>query len=247
MRRIDLNADLGEGCGDDGAIMKIVSRCNIACGGHAGDANSMRAALHLAKENNVAAGAHPSFPDTENFGRKFMDLTSDALKDALSEQVRHLEKIAQESGVELQHLKPHGALYNHAARDLESATTIAEVTASLLPGCPLLGPPGSKLEDAASQAGVRFIGEAFADRTYENDGSLRSRALPGAVITNNDDCAAQAIQIATMRSVASYEGEQIVMNAQSICVHSDTPGAVKSAKLIRDMLEAEGVEVSANV
>ena len=245
--RIDLNADLGEGCGDDAAIMKIVTRCNIACGGHAGDAQSMRQALALAEENEVAAGAHPSYPDTKNFGRTQMDLRGEALRQTLAEQVLQLQSIADEAGISLTHVKPHGALYNYAAKDLETANDIAAVTASLLPGGALLGPPGSKLEEAANAAGIEFVGEAFADRVYESDGSLRMRSKPDALITTDTDCAHQALQVALNGIVATHDGDRIPMPAQTICLHSDTPGALVSARRVREVLEAEGIEVSADV
>ena len=244
---IDLNADLGEGCGDDAAIMKIVTRCNIACGGHAGDARSMAEALSLAKHNGVAAGAHPSYPDRENFGRSQMALGREELRQTLSEQIQALKSIADNAGIQLEHVKPHGALYNFAAQDLATAKVIAETTASLLPGGALLGPPESKLSEAANAVGIAFLGEAFADRAYEQDGSLRSRSKPGALLAHETDCTAQAMQIVLDGSVTTYDGEQIPMQAQTICMHSDTPGALVSARLIRDTLEASGVKVSAHV
>ena len=246
-RRIDLNADLGEGCGDDAAIMKFITRCNIACGGHAGDTQSMSAALQLAKENAVLAGAHPSFPDPDNFGRKEMDMSANLLSAALAEQIHDLQSIAAEMDMTLSHVKPHGALYNLAARNMEVAKIVARVTSKSLPGAALLGPPGSKLEDAANAAGIDFLGEAFADRAYENDGSLRSRAMPGALITDDVKSAEQAKQIAQRGVVTSHDGHNIPMPAKTICLHSDTPGALKSAQSIRAMLQAEGIEVSADV
>jgi len=245
--KIDLNADLGEGCGDDAAIMKIVTRCNIACGGHAGDAASMAEALSLAKANNAVAGAHPSYPDPENFGRTNMKLSADALSETLTCQIRELMDVAEQEGVRLAHVKPHGALYNVAAKDIGSAQIIADVTASLLPHAAVLGPPGSKLEEAACAAGLAFLGEAFADRAYEADGSLRSRALPGAVITDQRGCAAQALQIAVQNEVTTYDGHSLPIAAQTICLHGDTPGSLKTARFIRAAFEAEGIEVCADV
>ena len=245
--RIDLNADLGEGCGDDAAIMRIVTRCNIACGGHAGDTLSMTEALALAMANKVVAGAHPSYPDRENFGRTQMDMSGDALHQSLSAQVAALKAIADDTGIALAHVKPHGALYNFAAQNLASAEIIADVAASLLPGSALLGPPNSKLQDAAEAAGLEFIGEAFADRVYEGDGSLRARSKPGALITNDVGCAAQAVQIALKGIVTAYNGDRISMAAKTICLHSDTPSALISAQCVLDALEAECFEVTADV
>ena len=247
MHRIDLNADLGEGCGDDAAIMAIVTRCNIACGGHAGDQASMSAALALAQQHDVAAGAHPSYPDRANFGRTQMALRGEALRHVLAEQIGALKDTAESLGLSLGHVKPHGALYNFAANDLESARIIADVTAALIPGGALLGPPGSKLEDAAKAAGLSFLGEAFADRAYERDGSLRSRTLPDALITDEAGCAAQALQIALKRFVTSHDGHPVPMAAQTICLHSDTPGALNAARRVRDELQAKRIEISAHV
>lgn len=245
--KIDLNADLGEGCGDDAAIMKVVTRCNIACGGHAGDAESMKAALHLAKVNGVVAGAHPSYPDRDNFGRTKMDMSEDALSRVLSEQVEALQFHALSIGVSLSHLKPHGALYNCAAKDAGLARVVAHTAADLLPEGALLGPPQSELEIAAGELGLKFMSEAFADRVYESDGSLRSRSFPDALITHADESAAQALQIAIQGEVTSHGGDTISVPAKTICLHSDTPGAVLTAQRVRAAFQANGVEVTANV
>ena len=245
--RIDLNADLGEGCGDDAGIMAIVTSCNIACGGHAGDAESMKAALGLAQEFGVAAGAHPSYPDRENFGRIDLEISANDLRNSLEDQVGELKQIAQAAGTSLTHLKPHGALYNYAARHTQTAEIIAGITASLLPGSALFGPPGSKLEDAAAKVGIRYLGEAFADRAYEADGSLRSRRLPNAVHEAASGCAAQAVQIVLKNVVTCHDGHRLPMQAQTICLHSDSPGALAAARMVRDILENEGVMIEAAV
>lgn len=244
-RWIDLNADLGEGCGDDAAIMQIVTSCNIACGGHAGDADSMRAALLLAKEFGVSAGAHPSYPDRENFGRSNMEILEDALTETLSDQVATLKEIANGVGIKLSHLKPHGALYNYAAREEASAKVIARVTKALLPNGALVGPPNSAMELAARDLDIRFVGEGFADRAYEADGSLRSRSKSGAVLEAGDARVSQAMKIAKENSVQTHCGRSIKLPVKTICLHSDSPGALQSARDIRKALEASGIDVKA--
>ena len=174
-------------------------------------------------------------------------MSANLLSATLAEQIHDLHSIAAEMDMTLSHVKPHGALYNLAARNMEAAKIVARVSSKSLPGAALLGPPGSKLEVAANAVGIDFVGEAFADRAYENDGSLRSRAMPGALITDDVKSAEQAMQIAQSGVVTSHDGHNIPMPAKTICLHSDTPGALKSAQSIRAMLQAEGIEVSADV
>lgn len=238
---IDLNADLGEGCNGDADLMSVITSCNIACGGHAGDAASMREALQLAKSNGVSAGAHPSFPDRENFGRSRSELRGAALEQSLIAQVETLRDIAAEMSVSLMHLKPHGALYNTAAIDAGLAQSIVSVLEETLPGAKLVGPPASELEYAAEKRGVAFAAEGFADRAYESDGQLRDRAKAGAVIHDADKQAEQALNIATTKSVTTYDGDQISLPVRTICVHGDTPEAVSAARKIQAALEREGL------
>lgn len=242
---IDLNADLGEGGPLDAELMTVVTSCNIACGGHAGDAASMRTALKLAKTHGVSAGAHPSFPDRENFGRTAMDLSRPDLVAALKDQVSALQRIAGEEGVRLAHLKPHGALYNMAARDKGLADSVAEVAKMTLPQATLVGPPGSELERAAKDQGLGFAAEGFADRAYENDGALRARSEPGAVIHDPEKQSKQALQIATEQSVTTYQGKTLALPVQTICVHGDTPAAFDAAKAIRASFVSHGLTVCA--
>lgn len=242
---IDLNADLGEGCGDDAGIMQFITSCNIACGGHAGDVASMEAALRLAKQNGVRAGAHPSYPDHENFGRREMLITADALEKTLTEQLVTLKAIADDVGIELSHVKPHGALYNHAAKDEDTAHIVASVTNGTLPGAKLFGPPNSYLEKMAKDIGVAFVAEGFADRAYHQDGALRPRGLPSAVITDAEMSASRACYIARERRVPTYDGDDIPLPVQTICLHSDTPGALEAASAIRERLRAEDIVVRA--
>lgn len=242
---IDLNADLGEGCAGDSDLMSVITSCNIACGGHAGDAASMREALQLAKANGVAAGAHPSFPDRENFGRTPSSLSGKDLEQVLIGQVETLREIAVEMSVSLTHLKPHGALYNMAAIDAELAQSIVTVVEQTLPSAKLVGPPASELEKAARSRGVGFTAEGFADRAYEADGQLRDRTKPGAVIQDADAQAEQALRIATQHSVTAYDGNLISLPVATICVHGDTPESVAAARKIQAALEYKGLKLCA--
>ena len=240
-RQLDLNADLGEGAPHDADLMALITSCNIACGGHAGDAATMRTSLELAKFHKVAAGAHPAFPDRENFGRVASPLRGDALYTALADQVQTLVHIADAVGHPVTHLKPHGALYNMAAKDDGLASVLAQVTAAILPGAKLVGPPKSALTQAASQHGIAFVAEGFADRAYEADGGLRSRTLPGAVITDPEAQTAQAIAMATTGTVGTYSGAVIDQSIDTLCIHGDTPGALAAATSLRAGLIAAGV------
>ncbi|MEL6567550.1 MAG: 5-oxoprolinase subunit PxpA [Pseudomonadota bacterium] len=238
--QIDLNADLGEGCAFDAELMEIVTSCNIACGGHVGDARTMREALSLAADHGVAAGAHPSFPDRDNFGRTPSLLSGQALEDALLAQTGALRDIGDGLGVSITHLKPHGALYNMGARDADLAESVLNVLRSVLPGARLVGPPASELERAAADAGVPFLREGFADRAYEADGNLRDRSLPEAMIIGEERQAAQACDLVLKGEVQAYGGAVIPLSVETICVHGDTEGAVASARAIRRALKQAG-------
>jgi UPF0271 protein len=242
-RTIDLNADLGEGCAFDAELMSVVTSCNIACGGHAGDAESMRTALQLAKEHGVAAGAHPSFPDRENFGRTKSDLRGADLESSLTAQVLELAGLAEASGLSLTHLKPHGALYNMAALDADLASSICSVLEDTLPGARLVGPPDSELQAQAQARNISFVAEGFADRAYERDGSLRDRRFEGAVFHDPRQQVAQAADIALNQQVVTHDGRAISLPAQTLCVHGDTPGAFAAAQAIRAALEAEEISI----
>ncbi len=244
-KQIDLNADLGEGCPFDAELMSVVTSCNIASGGHAGDEASMRTALTLAKENNVAAGAHPSFPDRKNFGRTRSDLSGPALEQVLTAQVETLKRLAEAMDLPLTHLKPHGALYNMAARDTGLATSILNVLQSVLPDARLVGPPNSDMQYEATARGVGFVAEGFADRAYQADGQLRDRSEPGAMIHDHSAQARQAVSIATEGQVQTYDGKTISLPAKTICVHGDTPDAFAAAGAVRAHLEKLGVRLCA--
>lgn len=248
-RSICLNADLGELEGPEGraldaAILGVVTRCNVACGGHAGDEASMRETVRRAKAAGVRIGAHPSYPDRENFGRLTFGISPDVLGAALEDQVAALLRIAREEGASVSHLKPHGALYNDAAKDSGLSELIIQVMRRT--GITqLLAPPGSALEAAASEAGFVFVAEGFADRAYESDGSLTPRSLPGAVIADERAVEASALRMALHGTVLARTGETLSLGIGTICLHSDTPGAAAHAIRIRKTLEAAGIRIAA--
>ena len=248
---IDLNADLGElpgaeGRASDEAIMEAVTSCAIACGGHAGDAEIMEATLRAAKKHGVSAGAHPSYPDRENFGRKSMEISPETLGEALADQMQNLHAIADRVGTPLTHVKPHGALYNDAAQSAK----IAGVIVTALKSCfrtelALIGPPGQETEKAAKAAGLPFHAEGFMDRTYLPDKTLMPRKLPGAVLLETDARLAQARDIVLRGQVIASDGNPVELSAQTLCLHGDSPGAAETARIVRQALEAEGVLLQA--
>ena len=229
--RIDLNADVGEGCGQDAALMRSISSANVACGLHAGDPAVMRDTLLLAREHGVAVGAHPGFADREHFGRRDLQLPPEEITDLVARQIDALSAIAAGAGIRVQHVKPHGALYNIAVRDRRVADAIARGTASVDPSLILVGLPDSQLVAAGAAAGLRTAREAFADRAYRPDGTLLARSEPGAVIYDPADVLARVVELAQRP------------NVDTICVHGDTPGAAELAAGIRAALEAAKIEV----
>ncbi len=249
---IDLNADVGESygawvMGDDEGLLPLVTSANIACGAHAGDSLVMARTVALAARVGVTAGAHPGYPDRDGFGRRDLAMTNEELEASLLAQLGALAAIAGAAGVRLRHVKPHGALYNRAAGDAALAETVAQTVRRFSPELVLVGLAGSVLLDAGRAAGLRVAGEAFADRAYEADGTLRSRRVPGAVHSDPEAVAAQAVSIACDRQVQATDGSMIAVDADTICVHGDTPGAPAMARAVRRALEAAGVEVRALV
>jgi UPF0271 protein len=239
---VDLNADLGEGYEDE-AILPFLSSCNIACGGHAGDAKTMKATLSAAKRLGVGCGAHPGFPDPKNFGRKEMPLTLSELAETVTEQITALSLAASALGVALTHVKPHGALYHACNRRRDTARTLVDVVARRNPKLVVVGFAGSPFLDEARKAGLNVAGEAFADRLYLEDGTLAPRGTPGAVVSDPARAAAQAISIVKEGVVVSSSGSLLPVQARTICVHGDTPGAVELAKAVREALEKAGVGI----
>jgi UPF0271 protein len=243
---IDLNADIGEaddpaGRAREDAIIAIVSSVNIACGGHAGDESSMRHALRVAAQHGVAAGAHPSYPDRTNFGRTRLAIEPAALRDALAEQIASLASLARSEGIPLTHCKPHGALYHAASSDESIAEAIRHACHDHDPGIRLVGQAGSRAVEWWQQKAATVAEEAFADRVYESDGSLRSRTQPGALITDPETAGEQAVRLATSQRVLGPNGETIPIKADTICLHSDTPNAENIAAHVAAALRSAGV------
>ena len=235
---MDINSDMGEinRLLDDGTyekLMNYVTSINVACGGHAGDETMMAAMVDLAKDKGVNVGAHPSYPDKENFGRIDIDMNQNELLDSVRDQIQLLLDIGAENGVELTHVKPHGALYNRAVNDEGVAQTIGKAIMQVDPSLKVMGLAGSKMLTVFKALGLEPVGEAFADRSYESDGTLRNRKYDDALITDPDKAAFQAKNMVE-GTVISFEGKVIEMNAQTICIHSDTPNAVAIAEAVRE-------------
>jgi len=248
--RIDLNSDLGESfgawlMGQDSALMTSITSANIACGFHAGDPGIMRQTLALAKDRAVAVGAHPGFPDLAGFGRREMKATPREVEDFVLYQVAALAGMAAAQGITLQHVKAHGALYNMACVDRALADAIARATAALDRSLILFGLPDSQLLRAGQAAGLRVAAEVFADRAYERDGSLVSRAKPGSVIHNEKTVVERAVRMVKEKQVITVDGETIALQADTICLHGDTPGAAELARAVRKGLEAAGIQIAA--
>jgi UPF0271 protein len=224
--KIDLNCDMGEldDAAHEAALMSYITSANIACGGHAGDAQTMERTARLAMERGVRIGAHPGYPDRENFGRLEIAMTAEAIADTVYAQIARLDDVVRGMGGTIVHVKPHGALYNVAVRDGGVARAIANGVARWDPRTTLFGLAGSPMLDVWRDMGMRVAGEAFADRRYEPDGTLRSRKFPDALITDPQEAAAQAMRFAR-------EGL-----AETICVHGDTPGSVEILKACREAL-----------
>ncbi|MBI3717291.1 MAG: LamB/YcsF family protein [Sphingobacteriales bacterium] len=240
---IDFNCDLGEGAGNDEAIMPFISSASIACGYHAGDEATMKAAVALCIKYNVAIGAHPSFPDKENFGRTNMQLPADEIYHIVRLQVETLTQIAHQQDRKLQHVKPHGALYNMAAKDLVIANAIAEAVKDYDKSLLLFGLPNSKVEVAAKNYGLSFIGEAFADRTYLPDGSLTPRNAANALIEDEAQSIAQVLQLVNDKTITAVNGEIISINAKTICLHGDGKQAVQFAEALHGTLLSKGITI----
>jgi 5-oxoprolinase (ATP-hydrolysing) subunit A len=245
---IDLNSDLGESygvwqMGDDAAMLEIVTSANVACGFHAGDPSVLRSACSEAVRLRVAIGAQVAYPDLIGFGRRHLDMEPDELRDAVLYQLGALDAFAQVGGSEIAYLKPHGALYHATATDPSLAAAVVAAAAEYDPSLAILGLPGSELLAAADEAGLEAVPEAFADRAYRPDGGLVSRREPGSVLTDADEVAARAVRLAVDQEVTAVDGTVVAVRARSLCVHSDTPGAVEIARAVRRALDAAGVGV----
>ncbi len=248
MSCVDLNCDLGESFGAytiglDSEVIPHVSSVNIACGYHAGDPLVMEKTVALAKEYGTAVGAHPGFPDLMGFGRRPMTVTPAEAGAYVKYQLGALLAFVKSQGLKLQHVKPHGALYNMAAKEEALARGIAEAVASVDSSIYLMGLAGSVMLTEAEKAGLPVISEVFADRAYNDDGSLVNRKLPGAVIHDPEEAAARAVKMAKENKVISINGKEIAIKADSICVHGDNAKAIELVCKIRSSLEAEGLTV----
>lgn len=246
MKTIDLNCDMGEfpaaiADGTQESLMPFLASVNVACGGHAGDSQTMRQTIQQALRWNLAVGAHPGYPDRANFGRIDLRLSADALADSVFDQVRALAEIAAACGTKLTHVKPHGALYNKAARDRAIASAFVAGVARWSRDVILVGLAGSAMLDTFREAGFPAVAEAFADRRYEPDGSLRSRKFADAVIEDPAEAARQALRIVHRGTVIAFGGSEIPVQAQTICLHSDTPGAPLIAAEVAQVLRNEGI------
>lgn len=245
--RLDLNADVGEGrrgaLGHETALMRHITSANVACGFHAGDPGVMRDTVALAAEHGVAVGAHPGFPDLDGFGRRELQVAPADVEDFVAYQVGALAAIAAAQGVRLQHVKPHGALFNMATRGAALAGAIARATAVIDRTLILFGLPGSELIAAGRRAGLRTAAEGFADRAYQSDGALVSRQQAGSVIDETAVVIERALRMVCEQVVESIDGTRVPLRIDTLCVHGDTPGAAQLARGVREALEAAGVRV----
>lgn len=246
VKSIDLNCDLGEGFPFDEQLMEMISSCNIACGGHYGDEGSIRKAVCLARQNGVRVGAHPSFPDQKNFGRALMQMDNSELLISLKEQLKIIYAICVEEGVELNYVKPHGALYNLAAISEEVALVIVEAVKSM-GDFALMGLPGSELEKICSMKNVPFIPESFADRRYDNDAKLLSRKEPNAVMHNPHEVVEQVLNMVVSGRVKTAGGSWKSLSPQSICVHGDNENALELVKIISKSLKQLNINIRSDV
>jgi 5-oxoprolinase (ATP-hydrolysing) subunit A len=248
---MDLNADLGESfgrwtLGDDERLVAHVTSANLACGFHAGDFRVMEATVALCRRAGVAVGAQPGYPDLIGFGRRPMPFEPDEVESIVRYQVGALEGFCRAHGIEMQHVKPHGALYNQAATDPALAAAIARAVGRFSRDLSLFGLASSEpMASAAAESGLRFVPEAFADRAYLADGTLQPRSEAGSLISDPGAAASRAVEIAKQGSLAAVDGTRIAIAAESICCHGDTPGAVEIAAAVRSALERAGVSVAA--
>lgn len=248
MFRVDLNCDMGEGfgvytAGLDNELMKYITSANIACGFHAGDAATIRRTVKLALENDVAIGAHPGLPDLAGFGRRMMAITPEEAYELTVYQLGAVYAFAKSEGGSVAHVKPHGALYNMAAKSRPLADAIAEAIYKVNPSLMLFGLAGSELIHAGEDIGLRTIHEVFADRTYESDGLLTPRGTEGAVIVDPVRAAEQAIRMIRDGEVNTRQHHSFILKADTVCVHGDTPGAVEHVIRLRAALEAASISV----
>ncbi len=239
---MDINCDMGEiprllkdNVYSD--LMDHVTSINLACGGHAGDLSMMRELVRIAKRKNVRIGAHPSYPDRENFGRLVLEMDSEELLRSICDQVRSLISVAEEESVSISHIKPHGALYDQAAKDAHLARVIGSAVDRVEPDLDIICLSGSSMVRILEDMGLKVVQEAFADRTYERDGGLRDRRSDRALITDPQKAADQARSIIEDKKIITFDGSEISVQAQTLCIHSDTPNAIAIAQEVRLVLQ----------
>ena len=248
MARIDINCDLGESFGIyklglDEQIYPLITSANIACGFHAGDPQVMRASVSMAVQHHVAIGAHPGTPDLIGFGRRRMELSAEELENALIYQMGALQAFARAYSSRLSHVKPHGWLYNAAAQELDLALTVARAVRAVSTELVLFGLSGSQLIEAAKQIGLPYAAEAFLDRTYQRDGTLTSRSSNQALITDPEKAARQALDLVLKGRTVALDGSEVMIHADTLCVHGDNPNAVALLTQVRNKLREVGVEI----
>jgi UPF0271 protein len=243
MPTIDINCDMGEGIGNDEAIMPFISSANIACGFHAGDEGTMRKTIESAIKNNVAVGAHPSFFDKKNFGRTEMNLSGDEIYDLVLLQLRTIDKIVDERDAKLHHVKPHGALYNMSAKNSHIAQAIAQAVKDFDEHLILFGLSGSVSISVAQELGLKTASEVFADRTYQDDGTLTPRSEAGALVEDDGKLLQQLLQMIQEKTVTTVTGKRIPIVADTVCIHGDGKHAVQFAKTINEQLRLKQIEI----
>jgi len=243
IKAIDINVDVGEGINNEAELMPLISSCNIACGGHAGDTETMKQVVKLAKQYNVKVGAHPSFPDKEHFGRKPMDISCAALYTSIKGQVDNLMSVLREEQVRLNHIKPHGALYNLAAVDAKCASVVIEVMKSILLPIKLYVPYNSVIEKLALKNNILIKYEAFADRNYNADGTLVSRTKLHAVIEDPDEMFEHVFRMISSKKVKTIRGKEIKILADTFCIHGDNPKASDLIKNLSKRLQKNDIQI----
>ena len=248
MKKIDMNSDLGESFGAykigcDDKVIPLISSANVACGWHAGDSSVMAKTVRLAAEAGIAVGAHPGYPDLVGFGRRNMNVSPADMKTYIMYQVGALNAFCKAEGIEMQHVKPHGAMYNMAAKDAKLADAICDGIAKVDDGLILMGLSGSEMQRSAEKYGLRFASEVFADRAYEEDGSLVARTKEGAMITDENIAIERVVSMVKYGKVTAITGKEIAVEPDSICVHGDGEKAVAFVKKIREHLASEHIDI----
>lgn len=240
---VDLNCDLGEGCENDAELMTLISSANIACGYHAGDLETIRRTVKLALDNGVAIGAHPGYDDKENFGRNEMGLPCGEVHDLVIDQILKLRWVCETLDTKITHFKPHGALYNRAAKDRETAAAIVEGIRAIDGTLAFYGLSGSVMIEEAERVGLRTVSEVFADRTYQSDGTLTPRTMPNALIKNEHEAVTQVLDMVKYGRVRSTDAIMVPIKAETVCIHGDGPNAVAFARHVRERLTGEGMAI----